>query len=169
MTELLTEEQAAEIREVIKMYDKKGDGSVSSGDVAIVFQALNCNVSNEEVNEFLKYLDPNGDGTVSEDDLMPVIAKRLQTKETVDNLLKAFKVFDKENRGTIHPWELKHILSHFGEIMDEAEIDEYLAEADNKAPEMKPTGEKTGKINYVAFAGVMLDLSEEQVMAMAMQ
>jgi len=53
-TELLTEEQAAEIREVIKMYDKKGDGSVSSGDVAIVFQALNCNVSNEEVNEFLK-------------------------------------------------------------------------------------------------------------------
>lgn len=78
-------------------------------------------------------------------------------------LQKAFKVFDKENRGTIHPWELKHILSHFGEIMDEAEIDEYLAEADNKAPEMKPTGEKTGKINYVAFAGVMLDLSEEQV------
>ena len=34
-----------------------------------------------------QYLDPNGDGTVTEDDLMPVIAKRLQTKETVDTLL----------------------------------------------------------------------------------
>ena len=25
---------------------------------------------------------------------------------------------------TMHPWELNHILSHFGAIMDEAEIDE---------------------------------------------
>lgn len=41
-----------------------------------------------------QYLDPNGDGTVSEDDLMPVIAKRLQTKETVDNLLVFPRPFD---------------------------------------------------------------------------
>ena len=64
---------------------------------------------------------------------MPVIAKRLQTKETVQQMINAFKVFDKENRGTLHPWELKHILSHFGEIMEEGEIDEYIAEADTKA------------------------------------
>ena len=40
---------------------------------------------------------------------------------------------------------------------------QYLAEAESKAPQLKATGEKTGLINYVAFAGVMLDLSEEQV------
>ena len=85
----------------------------------------------------LQFLDPNGEGIVRYNDFLQVIAKRLQTKETVDQLLvrstpsfdltqafydnfhaelnkievslkfirflansqKAFKVFDKENRG----------------------------------------------------------------------
>ena len=37
-----------------------------------------------------------------------------------------------------------------------------------QAPHLKATGEKTGLINYVAFAGVILDLPEDQVMAMGM-
>jgi hypothetical protein len=55
-------------------------------------------------------------------------------------------------------------LSHFGELMDEAEIDEYIAEADVKCPDMKANGEKTGKVNYLAFVGVILDLTEDEVM-----
>jgi Ca2+-binding EF-hand superfamily protein len=53
-TELLSEEQLAEVREVIKVYDKKGDGQLPASELAIIFQALSCNVSNEEVNEYLK-------------------------------------------------------------------------------------------------------------------
>ena len=69
-----------------------------------------------------------------------------------------------QDAGTIGPEELRHILSHFGELMEEGEIDEYIAEADVKCPDMKANGEKTGKVNYLAFVGVMLDLSEEEVM-----
>jgi hypothetical protein len=67
--------------------------------------------------------------------------------------------------GTISPEELKHILEHFGEPMDPAEIDEYIAEADVKCPDMKANGDKTGLINYCAYVGVMLDLTEDEVMA----
>ena len=72
-------------------------------------------------------------------------------------LQAAFRVFDKQNRGklkyfdharpsvtqvfslagTIHPAELRHILKYFGETMEDAEIEEYLAEADSKCAEMK--------------------------------
>ena len=69
------------------------------------------------------------------------------------------------NAGTIGPDELRHILSHFGELMDVAEVDEYIAEADIKCPDLKANGEKTGNINYLAFIGVILDLSEDEVMA----
>jgi hypothetical protein len=44
--------------------------------------------------------------------------------------------------------------------MDTAEVDEYIAEADLKA-----NGDKTGLINYCAYVGVMLDLTEDEVMA----
>jgi Ca2+-binding EF-hand superfamily protein len=67
--------------------------------------------------------------------------------------------------GTISPEELKHILEHFGEPMDAAEVDEYIAEADVKCPDLKANGDKTGLINYCAFVGVMLDLTEDEVMA----
>ena len=49
--------------------------------------------------------------------------------------------------------------------MDPAEIDEYIAEADVKCPDMKANGDKTGLINYCAYVGVMLDLTEDEVMA----
>lgn len=49
--------------------------------------------------------------------------------------------------------------------MDTNEVDEYIAEADIKCPDLKANGEKTGNINYLAFVGVVLDLTEDEVMA----
>jgi Ca2+-binding EF-hand superfamily protein len=46
-------------------------------------------------------LDPNGEGAVSKHDTVPLIAKRLETKETTDQLIAAFRVFDKQNRGGV--------------------------------------------------------------------
>ena len=49
--------------------------------------------------------------------------------------------------------------------MDLNEVEEYIAEADIKCPDLKANGEKTGLINYVAFVGVILDLTEDEIMA----
>jgi hypothetical protein len=49
--------------------------------------------------------------------------------------------------------------------MDAGEVDEYIAEADVKCPDLKANGEKTGRINYLAFIAVILDLTDEEVMA----
>ena len=32
-------------------------------------------------------------------DMLPIFAKRLETKETTDQLVQAFRVFDRQNRG----------------------------------------------------------------------
>ena len=69
--------------------------------------------------------------------------------------------------GTIAPEELRHILSTFGEVMDAAEIDEYLAEADAKCPDLRANGEKTGLINYFAFVGEILDIPQSETIASA--
>lgn len=163
----MSEEELAKIQEAFSVFDKKNDKVMPAADLATLFQALHCNVSMEETKEYVQVLDPDGTGSVPYDSLLPLLARRMRTAEKIDDLIAAFQVFDKQKRGTISPEELRHILSHFGEVMDTAEIDEYLAEADNKCAEMK--GEtKTGQINYVAFVGVMLDLSEDEILAMQM-
>ena len=68
------------------------------------------------MSEYMEYLDPHGAGVVQYSDFLPVIAKRLQTRESVDDLMRAFRVFDKEHKGTVTPEELRHILTHFGEV-----------------------------------------------------
>ena len=61
------------------------------------------------------------------------------------------------------PDEFRHILTTFGEKMEPAEVDEYIAEADTKCPDLKPNGDKSGLINYIAFVRIILDLPEEIV------
>ena len=68
----------------------------------------------------------------------------------------AFRVFDKENRGErrvvvvgeknalrscalglISGEELRHVLTRFGEPMDESEANDYIAEAEAKCPDVR--------------------------------
>ncbi|EKX54728.1 hypothetical protein GUITHDRAFT_131761 [Guillardia theta CCMP2712] len=145
-----------------------------------LFQALHCNLSMNELQEHLLILDPQSSGVIKIPELMPFIAKRLQTRETTDQLIDAFRVFDKENRGgrrvvvgeecgLISGEELRHVLTRFGEPMDESEANDYIAEAEAKCPDVRANGEKTGMINYLAFIGVMLDLSEEEIASAGLQ
>jgi len=166
MAEFLSDEQLTEIQDAFKLFDKKGENQINGNDLVTVFQSLKCNVSQAEMTDYMQVLDPTASGMVQYSDFLPVIAKRLQNKETVDDLMKAFRVFDKEHKGTLSPDELRHILSNLGEVMELPEVDEYIVEADLKAPHLKPDGSKTGMINYVAFIAVMLDLSEEEMNAM---
>jgi len=47
----------------------------------------------------LQLLDPYGEGSVPYAEMLPLIAKRLETKETTESLVSAFRVFDKQNQG----------------------------------------------------------------------
>ena len=48
----------------------------------------------------------------------------------IEEITKAFRVFDKDNSGTISAEEIKAVLSKCGEKLDEAEVDEMIKRAD---------------------------------------
>lgn len=39
--------------------------------------------------------------------------------------------------GTLSPDEFRHILTHFGEIMEPSEVEEFVTEADLKSPHLR--------------------------------
>lgn len=54
-------------------------------------------------------------------------------KKTTDyeaELRQAFKVFDRDNSGTISPDELRHVLESIGDRVTGQELDEMMKEAD---------------------------------------
>ena len=73
--------------------------------------------------------------------------KRVKEYDNTEEVLNAFKVFDKENNGLIAVTELKHIMMTLGDQLNEEEVDDMLREADNDAD---------GYINYEEFIRTML-------------
>ena len=59
----------------------------------------------------MQMLDPHGEGQIAHEGLLQLVAKRLETKETTEQLLQAFRVFDQQLQGTIKPEELRHIVT----------------------------------------------------------
>ena len=62
-------------------------------------------------------------------------------------LNEAFRVFDRDGRGTIPTAELRHIVTCLGEKLSEFEADEMMREADP---------EKTGLVDYASFISKVL-------------
>lgn len=59
-----------------------------------------------------------------------MMATTVPTSHFADETLAAFRVFDKDNSGTISADELKHVMKSLGEDLTDAEIDEMIREAD---------------------------------------
>lgn len=69
------------------------------------------------------------------------------SQNTQEEILEAFKVFDKDGNGFISAAELRHIMTNLGEKLTDEEVDEMIREADIDGD---------GQINYEEFVKMMM-------------
>ena len=58
------------------------------------------------------------------------MAKMLKQGDSEEELLEAFKVFDKDGNGQISAAELRHVMTNLGEKLTDEQVDEMIKEAD---------------------------------------
>lgn len=78
---------------------------------------------------------------------VPADSIALLKKNTQEEILEAFKVFDKDGNGFISAAELRHIMTNLGEKLTDEEVDEMIREADIDGD---------GQINYEEFVKMMM-------------
>lgn len=73
-----------------------------------------------------------GSGTVDFPEFLNMMAKKIQNVDSEAENKEAFRVFDRDNNGSISCSELKHVMMYLRQKvgMTEAEIDEMIKEAD---------------------------------------
>ena len=71
-----------------------------------------------------------------------MIAAKMSTSESEEELIKAFKVFDKDGNGIISNAEFRRIMSTLGDCLEAEQINEMIREADMN---------KDGEIHYATF------------------
>ncbi|KAH0476628.1 MAG: uncharacterized protein KVP18_003018 [Porospora cf. gigantea A] len=139
----MSPEQQLQLREAFALFDKDGDGLIYGVDMGVVLRSTGANVSDDEVHRCLKDTGAKID--------CPMFLKHAETLLKGTNpekdLIKAFRLFDRDDSGTISASELKHVLLNLSDRLSADDVEKIILSGDANGD---------GKIRYKEFAQMLL-------------
>lgn len=149
MADKLTRKQKKILTEVFALFDYNGDGIISVEELEKVMRSLGLRPTKRELHEILDEVDLDCSGAIDFDEFLTVMAKRLAleaVKEKEDELVNAFKRFDRDKRGYIFAEDLRLVLTNLGNKLTAKEADQMVKHTNKKGD---------GKIYYSEFVALL--------------
>jgi len=139
----------AEWGEMFKMMDDQGTGSITAAKFPSCVRAAGLYPTEEHIKQMLDKAGAGAEGKVSYDKYLEQM-KWLSDEGPIDinKVGESFKMFDKDDNGTISATELKHVLVSMGDKLSTDEAEEFVKEAKT---------DKDGNLNYMDFLKSILD------------
>lgn len=166
----LTEEEIKDLRTAFDLLDRDQDGHVTPEELQFMLRNLGIHVRDELIDDLLREASRTGSGLIDETEFLQWVARIQALKEETStsnssssssststtqaadddltqDLVAAFRVFDRDGNGYITRDELKSAMDMIGENVTEYQLNEMLELAD---------ADKDGRINYEEFARLLL-------------
>ncbi|KAI9625338.1 hypothetical protein H4Q26_016361 [Puccinia striiformis f. sp. tritici PST-130] len=118
MADQLTEEQISEFKEAFSLFDKDGDGTITTKELGTVMRSLGQNPTEAELGDMINEVDADGNGTIDFPEFLTMMARKMKDTDSEEEIREAFKVFDKDGNGFISAAELRHVMTNLGEYCD---------------------------------------------------
>ncbi|KAF4462024.1 Recoverin [Fusarium albosuccineum] len=147
LADSLTEEQVSEFKEAFSLFDKDGDGQITTKELGTVMRSLGQNPSESELQDMINEVDADNNGTIDFPEFLTMMARKMKDTDSEEEIREAFKVFDRDNNGFISAAELRHVMTSIGEKLTDDEVDEMIREADQDGD---------GRIDYNEFVQLMM-------------
>lgn len=147
MVEEISDVKLREYREAFENFDKDHNGSISIKELASMMKSLGQNPTDQELREIISEVDIDGNGHIDFNEFVIIMQKRSKETDPGDEIIAAFRVFDKEGNGTLSTKELRHIMTTIGDKLTDEEVDQMIEEADIDGD---------GIINYEEFVRMMM-------------
>lgn len=141
----LSEEQIKELREAFSLFDRDGDGTISSEELGFVIRSLGQDPTDEELDSMVTMADADGNGIIDFPEFLTMMSRTLGAQDPDKEINEAWKVFSDGN-DFIPPFMVKKILINLGENVDDKQLQELIEEADIDGD---------GKIGYQDFYETM--------------
>lgn len=94
----LSEEQRRDIKEAFELFDTENTGKIDSKELKVAIRALGFEPKKEEIKKMIAEID-KGDGKVSFEDFLDLMTVKMAEKDTKEEIMKAFKLFDDDETG----------------------------------------------------------------------
>ena len=134
MAHLLTEEMIQEFRDAFTLFDKDGDGTITTQELAIVMRSLGQHPKEEELADMISEVDADGSGELDFSEFTTMMLLKKDGYDREAEIKAYFQAFDADNSGSLEPGELKTIFKDLEktsrQTFSQEEIEKMITDVD---------------------------------------
>ncbi|AMD21162.1 HEL118Wp [Eremothecium sinecaudum] len=135
----LLEEQKQEIYEAFSLFDMNNDGYLDFHEFKVALRALGFELDKRDILDIIDKYDTDGRRQISYDDFYLVVGDMILQRDPLDEIKRAFRLFDDDHTGKISIKNLKRVVKELGENLTDQElaamIDEFDLDGDGEINE----------------------------------
>lgn len=146
MYKKLTDDKIAEFRCAFDLFDTDGDNFISAKELSNVIENTGQSVSQEDLREMIREVDEDGDGLINFDEFLDLMESKMKDNDSEEELMEAFKLFDKNSNNLVSKNEIKQVMHMLGENLSQDEIEDLMMQFDQ---------DRDGFLNYEEFKKMM--------------
>ncbi len=83
----LTEKQIAEFKEAFSLFDKDGDGTITTRELGTVMRSLGTNPTEAELQDMINEVDPDGNGTIDFPEFLTMMARKMKSTDVEEEIM----------------------------------------------------------------------------------
>jgi centrin-1 len=134
------------MRSAFELFDRDNSGNIDATELRDAMKALGIYLKRDAVKELMKTVDKDKSGSIEFEEFLTLMQDKISSRNPLDELKKAFRVYDEDDSGKISLDNLKKVsIEMDGEITDE-ELKEMIYEAD---------GDGDGEVSLDEFLALM--------------
>ena len=114
----------------MQIFDVDSSGSIDYRELKAAMKALGVVVDKVELKKMITDVDADGSGSVEFPEFLQMMTAKMGERDSREEILKAFRLFDDDETGKISFKNLKRVAKELGENMTDDELMEMIEEAD---------------------------------------
>lgn len=142
----LDEEQILEVKEAFNLFDTEHRNLLDARELKASIRALGFDIKKDEIVQIFQDLELEINERIDYQQFLSIMTPKMAQKDTRDEILKIFRLFDEDKTGKISFRNLKRVALELGESLTDEEMHEMIEEADK---------DSDGLINFDEFYRVM--------------
>merc|ERR1712075_32715 len=105
-------------------------GNIDVKELTIAMKALGCEPKAGEIEKMIGEVDDDGSGEIGYPEFLKMMTNKILNKDPKDDMLKAFRLFDDDQTGSVTFKNLKRCAKETGQTLTDDELQEMLNDAD---------------------------------------
>ena len=142
----MSRRQRKKFQETFAQFDKDSSGSISAGELKTMMQALGHRPTDDDIIDILASVDKDHSGFIEVDEFLAMMARRVKVIENIEEVKRAFRLFDVNGDGFVSKEEVGVVMINMGDKMTDGEIEILMEKADIN---------KDGRMDYEEFVTMM--------------